>query len=73
MKNSTLVVKIDLGVVLDQTRMSVEDFNELIRCIDLSHCDFTPCYHILTDIDTDEVVEVQPLQSGLPEIDDFWE
>lgn len=72
MKNSAIYVKIDLGPVLDQTRMSAEEITELLEVMDLNLCEATPLYHVLTDIDTERVVEVQDFKNGLTIMEGFY-
>ena len=72
MKNSAIYVKIDLGAVLDQTRMSAEEITELLEVIDLNLAAVTPLYHVLTDIDTERVVAVQDFKNGLTIMEGFY-
>lgn len=72
MKNSAIYVKIDLGAVLDQTRMSAEETAELLEVIDLNLAAVTPLYHVLTDIDTERVVAVQDFKNGLTIMEGFY-
>jgi hypothetical protein len=65
MKNSVVIVRLNLGPVLDETVMTHEDVNELLEVMDLNSFDITPTYHLLTDIDTGKVVKAQDLQSGV--------
>lgn len=72
MKNSAIYVKIDLGTVLDETRMTAEDTKELLEIVDLNLAEVTPLYHVLTDIDSERVVEVQDFKNGLTIMEGFY-
>jgi hypothetical protein len=65
MKNSTIYLKIDLGPVLDQTRMESHEVAELLDIMDLNAMEATPLCHVLTDMDTGEVTSVQEFETGL--------
>jgi hypothetical protein len=65
MKNSVIVASINLGPVLDQTRMTHEEVKELLDIMDLNDMEVVPTYHLLTDIDTGEIDTIQNLQSGV--------
>jgi hypothetical protein len=65
MKNSKIYVVINLGPVLDETVMSPTEVKELLECRDLNEMDITPLTHILTDLDTGDVVRVEDLETGL--------
>lgn len=65
MKNSVIVARINLGPVLDETRMTHEEVKELLDILDLNDMEVVPTYHLLTDLDTDKIVTIQDLQSGV--------
>jgi hypothetical protein len=65
MKNSEIIVRLDLGVVLDETRMSAEEVMDVVRCMDLNDMEVYPLAHVLRDIDTDRVVLFQDMQTGV--------
>lgn len=65
MRRSIVVFKLDMGIVMDDTRMTAEDIHMLLDCMDLNKLDAKPVGHVLRDLDTDQVVLVQDLESGL--------
>jgi len=65
MRKSELIVRLDLGLVIDESRMSAEEVMEAVGAMDLNDFPVYPVAHVLRDIDTDKVVLVQDMQTGV--------
>lgn len=65
MKRSKVLVEIDLGLVIDETKLTNEEIISTMEAVDLNMCDTRVLAHMFTNLETEEIMEQTDLKTGL--------
>lgn len=71
MKRSYVIAKIFLGVVIDETRMTIDEVKETLDTVDKNLMDIEPLQAVLEDVDSGEVTHIMDMKSGVLVQEDY--